>query len=54
MKDRKELSDIERKLEYLLDHPELQRRYPERFDLIYERLVDRWMKYHKTYKGVSH
>ena len=45
---REEISIIERKLNYLLDHPELQRRYPVRYEQIYDRLIDRWCEYHKT------
>ena len=38
------LSIIERKLNYLVDHPELQQRHPKRFEIVYNRLVERWIK----------
>ena len=52
---REKLSDIERKLNYLVDHPELQRRYPEEYEITWDRLLDRWCELRlkgKTYKGV--
>ena len=52
---RNKLSDIERKLNYLVDHPELQRRYPKEYEITWDRLLDRWCELRlkgKTYKGV--
>ena len=53
--NREKLSDIERKLNYLVDHPDLQRRYPVKYEITWDRLLNRWCALRlkgKTYKGV--
>jgi len=47
MERRQKIAELEKKLNYLLDNPDLQRRYPKRFEIVYDRLVDRWVKLHK-------
>ena len=38
-----ELVEVELKLLFLIEHPVLSSQYPREFDVIYDRLVDRYL-----------
>jgi len=50
--NREKLSDIERKLNYLVDHPDLQRRYPVEYEITWDRLLDRYISLKEQHRKV--
>jgi len=38
------LEETLNKIHYLIEHPELQRKYPEKYDIAFDRLVDRYLR----------